>query len=379
MKERIRDIKLDVMKGILIIFMVWTHVLRPGTKFIESFNMPVFFMISGIFLKNCNSFSDLFNCSIKKIKTLYVYYITTNLLFLLFHNFFVSINFYTNDNAVLDFFPNLELYDKYSFKDFCFRLILVLTTCGGTQLGGATWFFRALLFSSLFYLFISFIFSKIGIKKIEYVQLLVAILLILLTIFLSKKEFFVFGKNILIWVNQVFIAYSMFPLGKILYSHIPKLFDNKKRRLVVFFVALTILLLPIPYNVNISKGCLYNPYILLSSVFGFLFIYSISFFIVNSKLYITHFLSLLGENTVFIVSLHLIFFKFLNVIFINIYHYPKYCIAGFPSVLRLSQNTLMYITWGIVYIFIGIVCPLILEILYKRIKQKMKEVCIHGK
>ena len=50
MKERIRDIKLDVMKGILIIFMVWTHVLRPGTKFIESFNMPVFFMISGIFL-----------------------------------------------------------------------------------------------------------------------------------------------------------------------------------------------------------------------------------------------------------------------------------------------------------------------------------------
>ncbi len=57
--EKIRDNTIDIMKFLLIVMMVWFHVGIKGSSFIHVFNMPVFFMISGLFIKECHSFAEL--------------------------------------------------------------------------------------------------------------------------------------------------------------------------------------------------------------------------------------------------------------------------------------------------------------------------------
>lgn len=46
-QPRVRELWVDILKGILIIFVVIGHSWFPYSKYIYWFHMPVFFMISG--------------------------------------------------------------------------------------------------------------------------------------------------------------------------------------------------------------------------------------------------------------------------------------------------------------------------------------------
>ena len=65
-------------------------------KFICFFHMPLFFIISGYVFKDIyfTNFENVKSLFFKRIKSLYIPYVFCNLIYVLFNNFFIKINFY---------------------------------------------------------------------------------------------------------------------------------------------------------------------------------------------------------------------------------------------------------------------------------------------
>lgn len=364
-----RDSTIDIMKFLLISMMVWFHI--GGSTFIHIFNMPVFFMISGIFLKEVESFSEFRTFAWKKVIALYLPYILTNLGFLLFHNLFVKLNFYTNNPEIFAYFPDFKLYDYYAPKDFIKRIILVIATVGGTQLGGATWFLRALFFSSILFGLFDLIFSKLNITQKTYAHLAVGTVLLVVSFILRNSELLFLERNVLIWIRQCIVPYIFFPLGKVLYSK-REILLRRSLSVISCVVSLLILVLLCNFRIHIiNEDIVYNPLLfLIGSISGFIFVFSISSFI--SKFKVKSILSLFGQNTLYVLSLHLLVFKFVNLIFVNLKNLPVFLIASFPSCYGLCENVQDKIMYGGGYEILGVFVPIFIGMIMKKIKLQLK-------
>ena len=355
-----RNYTIDIMKFILIIMMVWSHSGFP-TTFIYIFNMPVFFMISGIFIKDITSFSEFKRFTWKKICTVYFPYILTNLIFLVFHNLFVKIGFYTNNPEILDFFPDFKLYDYYTLKDFVKRFILIIFFVGGTQMGGATWFLRALFFSSILFCIFDVIFSKLEISKKINLHFFVGIVLLVIAFGLRNLE-----KNILMWVRQCMVPYIFFPIGKILYSK-QEMLLRKKISIVFFAISLVVLVILCNFKIHkINEGIVFKPIaFLVGAISGYIFVFTISS--VLSKLKIKSLLALFGQNTLYVLSLHFFVSKFINLLFVHVKNLPNFVTASFPSCYRLCETYKEKIIYGGGYIILGVFVPISLGIIKNKI------------
>lgn len=124
-----RSVYLDVAKGIGIILVVWAHAKGPFSNYMYQFHMPFFFIISGYLFNEKNSFKEFF---IKKIKSLYIPFVSWNLLSLLIKTV-----------SSIDHF-NIEFFIKYIAK-----ILLLLDKDG--QFFGATWFLGSLFMVSIIY------------------------------------------------------------------------------------------------------------------------------------------------------------------------------------------------------------------------------------
>ena len=71
---------LDIAKGIGIFLVVYAHARAPYNSYIYNFHMPLFFLISGILYK---SGRDLKSYIFRKIQTLYIPFVSWNLIFII--------------------------------------------------------------------------------------------------------------------------------------------------------------------------------------------------------------------------------------------------------------------------------------------------------
>ena len=97
-----RDITIDIIKALGIIGMVMGHSGSPITKFIYLFHMAIFFIASGYCYnsKNTDSIDDILKYIKKKFVSLWFPYVLWTAIYSLLHNFFITINVYT-DNPLL--------------------------------------------------------------------------------------------------------------------------------------------------------------------------------------------------------------------------------------------------------------------------------------
>lgn len=269
-----RNSTIDIMKGLAIILMLFIHAPFVDLGITLSFVVPLFFMVSGVFLPSCETCTDLRVFILKKIKSLYVPYVITNLIFLAFHNFFVRINFYTDSQDFLAAFPDAHLYSGYTIVQFMKRIVLVLTTAGGTLLGGSTWFLRSLFFSSILYEILNYAFAKLNVNKL-----------------------------------------------------------------------------------------------LFHWIFGFVFLYSVSYFI--DKCSVSSFFVLAGKYTIYVLCLHLLFYKFVTLIFVKLHSLPDIYIAAFPTILSLCNRNERF-AYGGSYILTGLLFPLLVGLGVRRFKKGRK-------
>lgn len=133
--NEVRNVVLDIAKGILILLMVVGHSGAPSwlVNCIYSFHMPCFFIISGIlfsysYLGKPKKFIK------KRIKSIWWPFVKWTLIFLFLHNFFYGVGFYN---------------DTYSLREMLQKSVKTFLLVDMEQLLGGFWFLPSLLFASI--------------------------------------------------------------------------------------------------------------------------------------------------------------------------------------------------------------------------------------
>lgn len=123
---------LDIAKGVGIILVVWAHASGPGSRYINLFHMPMFFFISGLLFNERNSCEQFI---LNKIKSLYIPFLTWNLIFYLIE--------YSLSRSIENKEFNLD-----SFLNVVFQIEVGVNK---SSFLGATWFLAALFWISIIY------------------------------------------------------------------------------------------------------------------------------------------------------------------------------------------------------------------------------------
>lgn len=322
----VRDISLDIAKGLCIILMVIGHSGCPDwlRRMIYAFHMPCFFIISGMLYKvKYNSESRTFVK--RKVSTLWWPFVKWNMLLIIAHNLLVSCHIY-------------EI--EYNIKYMGLKVLMTSVMWWFDPLVEGFWFVYALFVSSilclLYYKFIGFSTQK----------LFVGIFVFLFI------DFILHAASVRFYLLQaVFLASAYFMTGCLL-SRLPKL-DQKCRcflyPLAVAFLLIATFVLPYCDVCNVIPEYL-GWYFISSSLISFAIIVALKN--VSFGL-IARILSKIGRHSLDIVTWHLLAFKLITFFLILIYSMPINHMADYYVIKGVPWN-LWYI-----YAFAGIILPLI--------------------
>jgi len=354
----------DIAKAIGIILVLLGHSNSPFKDFYVMFHVPIFFIIAGYFIKekSWENLSEFWNFVKKKVRSLWLPYVFFNIIFLLLNNFFIEHNLYTTSEIFLegDIGNNFGLAREYSILKIFEKMICVLLFSAGTQLGGATWFLRALFWVSIFYCIMNASCLKVF-KNNKYIEL-IKFIICLIVLYLGYL-FYLIDFN----YDNIGVMFSMFIFAHIgfYYRKIEKNLNNLPYiipvGLIISFLILCLILAVSPDVFCISANRYYNPIFLLgASVSGFFIVMAFSKLINRNNVF-TRIFSYIGRNTIPILCLHLLFFKLITVLQIHLYNLPAYRLASFPCYITTGG-------WWVSYFLVGLIGPLLVNEIYQWIK-----------
>lgn len=148
-----RNTAISICKAIAIILMVIGHADAPDiiSRFLYEFHMPVFFITAGYFF-SLRYLNDEATFVKKRIKGLYIPFLTWSVFFLMIHNWMFDLGILNEQ------YGNWSggVTHPYSWHQMQQNLWTMVTAMGGYDqfLCGAFWFFRGLLVASIAYLII---------------------------------------------------------------------------------------------------------------------------------------------------------------------------------------------------------------------------------
>ena len=273
----------------------------------------------------------------RKVKRIYFPYVKWALFFLFIHNFLFAVNIYNSK----------YVSSIYSCRDFLMTaLYIVFKMQGEEAMLGGFWFLKCLFFASLT-LFLS----------LKWIRNRTIIIILFLTLMFGNLMF-----NIHIPFWGLGKTYSM----AVIFMYLGYMYKEKSIQLECNSISLLVCFTIVCFgslfwatsmlNFNLPKAV---PYI-LSGVAGSIMILGISRKL-NEKSTLTHNNTLyLGNKTMIILALHFISFKIVSLLIVLIYHLPSYRLAEFITIHEYSRKG-----WWIVYVLIGIACPLFMDYIYK--------------
>lgn len=336
-----RNESVTIAKAIAIMLMVLAHSCFSdyANKWINMFHMPLFFFFAGY------CFKDKYLATPKafvkrRIQGLYKPFIKWSLIFLLLHNVFFELNIYNDEYG----FRGM-VSQSYELKDFVKKSISIITRMGSNeQLLGGYWFLRSLFCGSL-----------IGYGIIRYVNNnqfvwggeILLIITMLLALFdlqvpyfnISARETFValffisgyfYKKNGLLWHHSIWII----PLGIISVTVGNSFWQSSLLKFEWWMV----------------------PFYSVTAVSGLLAVYSLSRLLENRKGGVRDLLVYVGNNTLTILTWHLLCFKLVSLTIILVNGIPIAHLAEFPVIETYSTQG-----WFIPYTIVGICMPLIIS------------------
>lgn len=358
--QKNRSLIFDITKSLGIIFMVCGHSGAPFIRFVYLFHMALFFMVAGYFFSNksFDKFCELIKYIYKKIKRLWLPLVVTIIILTLMHNFFIKINFYTNNILFLEgkYGNKWGIIDYYTITDIPKYLIKTLYFQHGEQLAGAAWFVIVMFYilcSSAILRFTGNLLIKN--KKIFLIfEGLIYFLLFITGYILSLKNYnqYLIGS----YCTGMFLFY----LG-ILYN---KYESRIKLNWQCFIINYIILLCLNKFTTftELAANQYYNPFTLIAaSVSGFLFTMCIAKLLTQRAVGGGGAIVYLGQNTMSVLLLHFIAFKLITFIELFYYHLPIYYLASFPIYKGKGL-------WWIFYTLSGIVLPLSAKYLWDKFK-----------
>lgn len=344
-----QDNYLSTAKAIGIILMVVGHTIDPNfvCRFIYMFHMPLFFFCSGYFYKTPNSLQEVGRFTLRRIRRLYFPYVKWGVFFLLLHNQFCSWHIY-----------NPSIYGYYDYDDYLHRLkSLLFTMTGHEQLLDPFWFLKELFLASILICLLTFVFKKVESK---FKDVAIWILLIVMAVITKPCEL---GLPV-IWNLSLMFLSAFFVFSGYLYSKIEKTDYYSVLGGVLSFAFLCCAVLV--WNDSLDM-LWYNAesvlFFIPSAFIGIFMTFTIAYLLEPYS--IKKIFYYLGKNTMIILVLHLLVFKFVS--FLKIYVFGL-------SMERLSEKGTIIdnneIFW-FVYFLMGILIPLLYSELSRLIKKKM--------
>ncbi|WP_238860358.1 acyltransferase family protein [Clostridium sp. YIM B02569] len=328
---------LDIAKGIGIIMVVWVHASGPFSSYMSQFHMPLFFLISGFLFNSSSSLKDFI---IKKIKTLYIPFISCNI---------ISIILQTTKSGNL----------KACFKQI-FEILLTLNKDG--VFFGATWFLGALFFISILYKILHYCLEDSS-YKMYYI-----------TAFFIVLAMIGFEITFPYMLSRTLILGVFYALGYLIKINREKVYEfNKPIIIVLSFILFVIISC---YNLtDLGK----NKYEYKSLfIFGAIFAIQVTFYVseIISKwksrllLNIKKMFIFLGENSIDILIWQFVMFKMVVLLQLYIDKVPLNNVWRYYPTYNTKHG------WWLIYTILGTIFSIILgkilsDVLFKNIIKKI--------
>lgn len=333
-----KNIRIDIMRAIGIILVVLGHSHCPGTYYIYLFHMALFFIISGYCYKtiHTDNAKGLGIYILKKLKRFY-------LPFVIF-------------NAILVIIDHFVFNRGLSVKDFIILFVNSLGMNQGSTLSGAFWFFKIMLLLLITYGVIDYL-----LKKIPHIRTKTLLFhSIISVIFLGMGYYCQLKGLVLYGFDKVLSYYILFHLGR-LFKEKVHIELNHFKRLIVIVLSITVLIICRRFGeIDLDINQYVNPgFLLITSCAGWFLVYEISYYLAKPQ-WLQKLLTIIGTNTIAVMVFHFVCFKIVTYIQIQIYNLPPSAISAFPVLYNLPF-------WWIAYAIVGLVIPVGLSLLYKRL------------
>ncbi len=357
-----RDISLDIMKGFGILLVVYAHTLPFCRNFIHVLAIPVFLMISGYcwHAKIC-SWRDFGRFFLKRLKALYIPFVLYNGSYALLGGLFLKLGFYTNDPALLEIARDWpipqSLYGLQGFGDCVRKFLKILIMQDTTQLGTATWFLIILLAINFVHGLLELLSSRLNFSGKLYLPLADLILMAVLS------QFYVARQHNQLYLKCFFCCYFSFLIG---------LFIQRIRwqQLYSWWMGLIgfggVLLISSFYHYELSAAIISEvPIYLFSCCCTWVMMKSLSLRVARIPL-LSEKMSWIGRNTIPIMCLHVLCFKFGAMLYIKLYDLPQVYLAAWHTILDTNE------LWKLIFFVFGAGLAMLIarlwELLYKTVR-----------
>lgn len=329
----VRNQKIDIARGILIVLMVFGHTGFAGTRFIYLFHIPCFVFVSGYLYNNQFTVS-----AVKKR-------------FLGFYRPFIEYSFFYL--ASINLYIELGILERnyissYNIVD-SFADIILMKGLGGFL--GAFWYLTMILEVYLFYLVLNRI-----VRKIRH-QNLVILFLFLISYFLISNRI-----NLPAYLDITALMIGVYHLGRLYRIYEGRISVNLY---VALFSSLTLLFLFINgTEIDVGRKMLPNILGFILAVFsGIGLLMSVTS---QMQLFpLGNVLSYVGQRTIPILGLHFLSFKIVDLVLNSLYHdLTSDELAMFPT----SFTNSIFITC--LYVISGIGIPLLFKHLIKLVRNE---------
>lgn len=332
--------------------------------------MAIFFIASGFFFKDKDSenISSVVKAVTSKFKQLWLPFFISNAIYVLLHNFFIKINVYTSNPSIFDYVSgkHVSIINPYTLFDIIKNIIRGAFFSSIEPMFGACWFLKVLFMVSVCYLVGDYIAKKISKKHVLVIQLIVSLLMLVFGYLCSIRG--VTGKGI----AQTASFYILYFIGHLFAIYKNKCTDIHWKKWLILLLGSFIGLIFLNHygSIDLAGNSYENPFFLLStSILGWLFLYSISYFIKNVRA-IKNTMICIGKNTLSVLILHFLAFKLVGIVVVAYYEVPAFCLASFPSLY--GERGL----WWVAYTIVGVGVPVIISVLYHKIVGKMIPSCV---
>lgn len=354
--------------------MVFRHARAPYSDFVLLFHMAIFFIASGwlLNLKYAMSANSLWIYFKKKLKALWLPYFGFNATYILLNNVFLKLNIYTDNPEFLKSTgveqTYLHLSNAYGVTDTIKELVRVLLFQGGTEMGGALWFFNTMFFLVVDYMIVQFLLQKVlkNGRAILIAQTVIALIGLAAGYYCHLHIISAHG------LNRVASYYILIHLGVLLRQyHVMEKIEEKYPIIATVGALVVLLLCYHRGTIDLSGNNIENPaFFLIVSIAGWFLLYGIGTLlekVLGQESKFNRAIQYISIHSVPIIGLHFLAFKIVNALAVHTYGMKSYMIAAFPVLMTTGA-------WWILYTIVGICVPLAADRVWIKVK---KIVLIH--
>lgn len=346
-----RETKFSVLKALAIMLVVLSHAGISGWlfNFVFIFHVPAFFLCAGYFF-HTKYLADERTFVVHRIKGLYFPFLKWSLFFLLFHNVFFSLG------ILSEHYGNAAggVTHPYSLQEFGQHLWSIVFNMSGYDqfLGGAFWFFRALLLASIGFLVVAKLLLWLKSVKTER-QMGWGILTIALLLMLWQTAAGLRMTGVAQGGYRELMGMGFMALGFLLRQY--SVVDNLTWK-VVLPSATALVLASFFFPASKTWRPDWQQFLSLPvpAVGGFLMLVYISALIDRRDTLLKRGLVYVGDRTLYVFGFHLFAFKVVSMLKVWAYGLPWEAVGSHPVVHQPANN----FGWVLLYVLCGVGLPL---------------------